>query len=171
LYKRLVEKIQIAEEEFLQFVLLFARFEYALKRTSGLAFVRGEAVYADWRKFGRELDSGFDPTQNDDLCHGIEYLIQQPPLKQILNNEGLSFVQPKPRTDEPFLVQVLDTVKTVRNNLLHGGKFPDGEVLDPARNRTLLKSASVVLRECLRLAGESDNPRLRHVFDAFEDGP
>jgi hypothetical protein len=124
----------------------------------------------NWDAFGRELDPCFGPSHNDDLWHGIEHLIQKPPLKQVLNNEVLNFVQPKPRTDEPFLLQVLDTVKIVRNNLLHGGKFPCGEVSDPARNHTLLRSASLVLLECLRLAGESDNPKLRNVSEAFMDG-
>ncbi len=167
LHKSLVEKIQVAEEEFLEFVLLFARLEY---RTSGFAFKKGASVYADWKKLGRELDPCFGPAQNDDLCHVIEYLIQQPPFEQVLKNGELSFAQPKQRTNEPFLVQILDIVKIVRNNLLHGGKFPDGEVLDPARNRSLLKSASIVLLECLRLAGASDNPRLKNVFEAFKEG-
>lgn len=170
LHKSLIQKIQVAEEEFLEFVLLFARLEYALKRTSGFAFKKGASVYADWKKLGRELNPCFGPAQNDDLCHAIEYLIQQPPFEQVLKNGEMSFAQPKQRTNEPFLVQILDTVKIVRNNLLHGGKFPDGEVSDPARNRTLLKSASFVLLECLRLAGKSDHPKLRNVFEAFMEG-
>src|SRR5882724_5867260 len=41
--------------------------------------------YTDF--LGRELDPCFGSAQNDDLCHGIEYLMQQPPLEQVLKNE------------------------------------------------------------------------------------
>lgn len=170
MYKHLLEKSQVAQEEFLEFVLLFARLEYALKRTTGFVVVKRGSVNADWDEFGRELNPFFDRTQSDDLCHGIEYLGELPPLRQVLKDGELDFVQLECREKEPFLIQLFDSIRVVRNNLFHGGKFPQGDVVDPARNSQLLQSASVVLMECLRLARSSERPRLKNVYLAFHDG-
>jgi hypothetical protein len=42
-------------------------------------------------------------------------------------------------------------VRAVRNNLFHGGKFSDGYVADPSRDRELLGHAMVILGACLDL--------------------
>jgi len=57
--------------------------------------------------------------------------------------------------EEEFLVRL---VRTIRNNLFHGGKFPypDGPVQDVARDRELINSALVVLKEALALHPDLD---------------
>jgi hypothetical protein len=42
-------------------------------------------------------------------------------------------------------------VRTVRNNLFHGGKSPSRPISEPARDQRLLESSLVVLHECLAL--------------------
>lgn len=45
-------------------------------------------------------------------------------------------------SDEQYVIELL---KTVRNNLFHGGKYPDGPVEEIARNREILRASLVVL--------------------------
>jgi hypothetical protein len=54
------------------------------------------------------------------------------------------------------------SVRTVRNNVFHGGKFPDGIVIDPLRDERLI-------RECLAfLKGLLELPLPRGVGDIFK---
>lgn len=57
------------------------------------------------------------------------------------------------------LDRLLVLVRRIRNNLFHGGKFPEGPEDDASRDRELLKSDIAVLQACL----ESD-PQLMTSF-------
>jgi hypothetical protein len=45
----------------------------------------------------------------------------------------------------------LRLLKTVRNNLFHGGKYPDGPIDEIARNREILRAALTILDGCYEL--------------------
>jgi hypothetical protein len=49
---------------------------------------------------------------------------------------------------------ILRLVRTVRNNLFHGGKYPypDEPINQPARDRKVLSASLTVMEECLRLS-------------------
>lgn len=68
-------------------------------------------------------------------------------------------------------MQVLDVVRVVRNNLLHGGKFPIpvGPIEDPSRNALLLRHCCTVLEKYLEIAGSCRDKRLRSVRRAFDE--
>jgi hypothetical protein len=126
--------------------------EYALK-TTRFALRSGEGVSANWDKFANEADEHFLAEANAELRDAVEYLSNSPPRKQILT-EGVKFrdfvIDPSQRR----LQQLLLMVRTVRNNLFHGGKYlPDGE-MEPGRNEELVRSSLVVLRECAQLVGD-----------------
>ena len=55
-------------------------------------------------------------------------------------------------------------VKTIRNNLFHGGKYPNTPKIPAERDAQLLKSGIVMLDELLRLS-ESMVPQVKHFFD------
>jgi hypothetical protein len=56
-------------------------------------------------------------------------------------------------SEERYLLRL---IKTVRNNLFHGGTFanPGGPVEDPARNRPLLNACITILKACLYVSPE-----------------
>jgi hypothetical protein len=43
------------------------------------------------------------------------------------------------------------SVRTVRNNVFHGGKFPDGMITDPLRDEQLIRDCLGVLNALLLL--------------------
>jgi hypothetical protein len=46
---------------------------------------------------------------------------------------------------------VLLSVRTIRNNVFHGGKFPDGMITDPLRDEQLNRDCLAVLQSLLKL--------------------
>lgn len=51
-------------------------------------------------------------------------------------------------------------VRTVRNNLFHGGKHLPGGESEPVRNERLVRSSLVLLRECAQLVDD-----VREAYD------
>jgi hypothetical protein len=146
--------LEIDKEAVTGFSIFFSRFEYSLKRTRGYAKPRNNKdnrVEADWAKFARNHNADFEPQKTAQLNRAVEYLLGQPPLQQILKNEVLEWEPTPVRKNVPFLKKLIDSVKTVRNNLFHGGKFISADVLDPGRDKCLIESCMAVLKACLLL--------------------
>jgi hypothetical protein len=110
-------------------------------------------IEVNWTKFARDHDTDFNPEKTPILKKAVEYLQSKPPKKQIFRN-GLEW-KDLPRQKIPLLNQLLDSVKTARNNLFHGSKFPCGHVEDPGRDTDLIKSCIEILEECLLLDDEA----------------
>jgi hypothetical protein len=146
------------------FSILFSRFEYCLKRTPGYASGNEDGVQAKWDKFASDHHRFFNPQKTKQLTEAVEFLVKQPPCKQIFNNGALDW-KPVEYQKAPLLLQLVNSVKRVRNNLFHGGKFPipTGSVEDVGRNVRLLQSSITILEECLLL-----NDRIREFF--YEKG-
>lgn len=79
----------------------------------------------------------------------VQYLRAHPPRKQILKTGKLDWKQVENNGTQ--LEQILYLVRTIRNNLFHGGKFPCGPVEDAGRDTKLLESCIIILRKCLSL--------------------
>lgn len=153
--------IQYDRELVLEFFLEFSRFEYCLKRGGFLRKGIEEAV-PDWDTFAKSLRGRLTDGPSDDFRQGHLVLTNRPPKKQMVTPSGGLGWRESTRgvkeADEAFLLRL---VRTVRNNLFHGGKFPypDGPVQDPARGRDLVRAALDVLRECRRVS-----PRIDSLF-------
>jgi len=126
-----------------RFLMAFARFEYALKAAgyveSGL---RGEPIVV-WRGFGRDVrQPGSLPPE---VSTAQRFLVEQPPRRQVVASDGeLRWVGLRlSRSDE--IGNLIQCLKTVRNNLFHGGKSSSGVVPDLPRDRRLLESCLVVM--------------------------
>src|SRR4030095_10590367 len=80
-----------------------------------------------------------------------DYLTSDPPQKQIVSERSLWWKATVRGNSESIEAYILRLVRTVRNNLFHGGKYPSpfGSVSDVGRNRQLLESAITVLETCL----------------------
>jgi len=137
-----------------EFLAVFARMEYALKATRfGMGNRAG--VSASWDKFANEADEHFHAEASKDQREAVDYLWKTPPRKQVLaEDRRVRFRDFEIDPTQRKLQQLLLMVRTVRNNLFHGGKhLPDGET-EPGRNEALVRSSLVVLRECAQLLAD-----------------
>lgn len=150
-----VERIAAAPDRQLawQFFVLFARTEYALKRCSFFKKDRRTAE-ADWDAFALEIS-----TIPSDAKIAAAYLCANPPRRQELVDGALHWSEIPHGEGERELVFVCRCIKTVRNNLFHGGKFQDGPIDEPIRDRKLLACASDVI-----IALVDSSQRVRRVF-------
>jgi len=133
-----------------QFFLVFSRFEYALKR-AGFANNSGGKVSANWDAFASKYNAAFDPGKSTELQQAYTYFKENPPRKQIISAGALDWSEPNILGKEPLLVWLLGSVRIVRNNLFHGGKFPIAPIDEPARNPLLLRHALTIIDACLPL--------------------
>jgi hypothetical protein len=140
----------------LEFFLSFARFEYALKATG--FFVRHAENSAcppkaepDWPSFAASLHSTFNSRRNAEIERAYQYLSESPPNRQVIVNGALAWETPMRGTDSE-IEYVLRMVRSVRNNLFHGGKHNIEVHETTERTEALLRSCLAVLNECLALA-------------------
>lgn len=137
-----------------EFLAVFARMEYALKATR-FAAGDGGGVSACWDKFANEADERFDAVASKDLKEAVDCLWNNPPRKQVLDEgQSVKFRDFEIDPAQRKLQQLLLMVRTVRNNLFHGGKHLPGSETEPGRNEALVRSALVVLRECAQLVAD-----------------
>jgi hypothetical protein len=137
-----------------QFFVAFMRFEYALKRAGFVSSANGK-VSANWDRFASKYSTRFTPTASPELREACNYFKMYPPRKQVLNAGALDWSEPSQSlSDQPFLIWLLLSVRMVRNNLFHGGKFPIAPIAEPARNPLLLRHSLTILDACLLLDAE-----------------
>jgi hypothetical protein len=156
----------------LTFFLTFSRFEYALK-TGGFFKKPNETRYdartpppaePDWDSFAGTLRTIFSAQKSQDLAHACDYLLSSPPNKQVVIRDASGFtigwetpVRSNHETDIEFMLRM---VRSIRNNLFHGGKYSIEVHEDTARTEHLLNSSLVVLEQCLVLS-----PDVKRYFD------
>jgi hypothetical protein len=132
------------KERVLHFLLVFSRFEYALKRAGFLVKNKKDAE-ADWDCFVQSIRSTLRSAPTPDFADACTYLREHPPSKQINSHGALdwqSIVIGDGESQEAF---ILRAVRVLRNNLFHGGKYPAGPRQDVARDHALLDASLVVL--------------------------
>lgn len=139
-----------------EFFKTFARFEYALKAT-GYHTGEGDA-HPDWNRFAKTLDALFVEKHAGGLDEAIRYLQENPPKKQVIADGKL--VWKEVSDNSPPAKKLLLSIRRVRNNLFHGGKF-NGHWFAPERSERLLNSSLHVLEACLLASSD------RNVREAF----
>ena len=97
------------------------------------------------------ISGSFGGALSQDFQQAISVLTTAAPRKQVVVDKRLAWQDNKRGECEAFEAFVLRMVRTVRNNLFHGGKYPDGPVEEVARNRDLLRAGCRVLEECMKL--------------------
>lgn len=146
-----------------QFFVFFSRFEYALKRIPKYLKDGTGNAEAAWDTFANNNSDKFISESSFNLKAAVTYFKDSPPRKQKRKDRNLFWSEPlKYSEDGKLLLWLLTVVRTVRNNLFHGGKFPMLPVSDPSRNHDLIFHAIVILDACLKL-DES-------VTNMFNDG-
>ena len=145
----IIDQFRIPTDLTIEFIGTFARFEYALKR-SGYAHGSESQVNPDWDRLGRELAT-LDEAALSPVIECCPYLRSHPPMKQVLESGLLAW---KPRAAMTSEIEtILMSVRTVRNNVFHGGKFPDGPVAEPLRDENLIRDCLALLESLLALPG------------------
>jgi hypothetical protein len=147
-----------------EFFVLFSRFEYALKR-SGFLKTR-PAAEADWDRFALVVHNAFSRLEHGAVRQAVQYYEQHPPRKQLQEGGHLRWSEPLSHGDgENQLVYLCRAVGVVRNNLFHGGKFPQMPIADPSRDQHLLTHARELLFSLVELHEEVR----QHFFDGIDE--
>jgi hypothetical protein len=143
-----------------EFFITFSRFECALK-ASNFANGNNERVTANWDTFLASVAVNFNPDKNEKLKTAVEYLLQHPPRVQMIDNGQLGWRDRVFQANEPTINKLSLSIRDIRNNLFHGGKFNGRYQEDVSRNYILLKSSITILNDWLGL-----NDIVRQNFSA-----
>ena len=133
-----------------EFLAVYSRMEYALKAANYASENEG-TVTASWDRFANEIDGAFGQVADEELTAAVDYLLQNPPRKQVRKDGVLTFQDQVIDENQSRAQQALLMVRTVRNNLFHGGKYlPNGEV-ETGRNQELVQHSLTVLKRSISL--------------------
>jgi hypothetical protein len=152
--------ITVDRELVLRFFVTFARFEFALKN-SGFFGPQGvppgelRDAQPDWDAFASSIRDVFEHAQDHALSAACDYLLRlSPPAREVALGDKVVWDTTPPPDALPEVTRVLLSVRRVRNNLFHGGKFTTVPVGDAGRNSALLEHSLVVLEACLQLSAK-----------------
>lgn len=140
------------DERTCEFLLVFSRFEFALKQL-GYVKQNGTRLIVEWKRFAREtLDDSINslaPSESEAFdLEAINLFTTRPPARQILKNDKLDWKREEPPAkDKVTLEWLLEMLYRVRNNLFHGSKQP----FEPPRDRKLLEASLELIDLCLQL--------------------
>ena len=132
-----------------KFFWLFSRFEYALKIV-GFCNKNGDAQ-PDWNAFAKSIKDDFVKDSNKELAKSVDYILSQPPNKQIVKDGELQWSEDLPN-NIPELNLLFVLVRRVRNNLFHGGKYKGRYLAEPERSEQLIIACISILEHCLELS-------------------
>lgn len=129
----------------------FSVFECALKREGFLLKGYSDVALPDWNKFAEHIRGRFIEVRIDGFKEAVRDLIKASPRRQVVRDGELRWKSLRRKPNESSEGFVLRLLKTVRNNLFHGGKYPDDDIEEVARNKKILKAAMAVLDGCYDL--------------------
>jgi len=156
---KLLDKIGVKEKSILlDFFVTYSRIEYALKRNGYTTTNDGKAE-ADWTKFIKDNKEKFNSQRNVDLESAVDYLLSFPAQQQIISNGELDFVEHSSTKEGPSLYRLYHCIRIARNNLFHGGKYPNKPVEDLSRNTILIQNCLTCLEEIIEL-----NQKIKNSF-------
>ena len=104
-----------------KFFAVFQRFEYALKKHKQFLMHKSlnEKAIASWDEFGNSLGEPFFNRMKSDQRSKV--LFNRPVKKQIINASGECDFEENPVAPTKAK-ELFESIRTVRNNLFHGGK-------------------------------------------------
>jgi hypothetical protein len=150
----------------LEFVLVFARFEFALKRVQRYCKGdEGDRAKADWDQFGEDaaptLEAYLDRTGQ--LQGAVDLLVSYPPHREVVQG-GVAVFAPEPTLGGGSVGQkLLKAVRRVRNNLLHGGKYQVERYA--GHDRAVVEQGLIVLQAAREIARDIERDLHAHLFD------
>jgi len=134
-----------------KFFWLFSGMESVLKRKGFVKMDRFHNALPDWTKFEDEIESDLSGVDELQFLRAVTYLVQHPPKRQKFDGTVVKWeaqMKNPLHSDNRFALMM---ARSVRNNLFHGGKYPQMEIEAVERNRVLIESAYLVLCRCVEL--------------------
>lgn len=127
-----------------KFIKKFIAFEVKLKKLGYFKkSIKRKNVEVDWDSFQKDY-----ARMINELVEGnkkeFQYLITHPPKKMCVKDNVITFDR---TMSDDHAKELLISLRAIRNNLFHGGKFDGEELSGSERNMTLLNSAIIVLRK------------------------
>lgn len=135
------------EKAVFDFFYWFSRFEFSLKE-NGFYIKEYNHAAPDWNAFIRKYVDNFEHTSN--TCR----LLELNPKQQVVRAGNLDW-EVLNLGDKSELNKTILLLKTIRNNLFHGGKHGADGWDDPVRTEELLLVGKAVLDE-LAILGAFD---------------
>ena len=130
------------------FFFWFSRFEFALKENGYLkSLTIGNAAEPGWDVFVAKWHANFKPSNESNA------LMAMNPKSQIVGTNGLTWKDVGMTDCKSDLGKVVRLLKTVRNNLFHGGKHGADAWDDPTKTELLLSSGKLLLDQLANMAG------------------
>lgn len=124
---------------FIEYFFKFSRFEFALKSNNYLKEGPYSGATPDWNKFNQANAANFIPSKD------AEELLAEPPLRQVVRGGRCDWAYPDLTACESDLERITLILRTIRNNLFHGGKSSHEDWDDPQRNLFLIRRGSKIL--------------------------
>ena len=140
--------LQFSAELACEFFAVFSRFEFALKESGYWKTGHNAAAEPNWDKFAADVSNSFQNGQSAEVAQAVTYLLNEPPMRQIIENNSLNW-RPLVFPNSSQTHKVLLAVRTIRNNLFHGGKHTPHS--PPGRDERLVKASLTVIQRCLLL--------------------
>ena len=141
-----LENIKVPQELILEFFAVFSRFEHALKASGYVVPDRHGNALVDWNRFIKAAEPWFNPPAQG-VASAVDYLVKAPPYGLVFKHQNLTWELRKYPQNTPVSMLVLEAVKTVRNNIFHGGKHMPHS--PPGRDEQLIQACVDVLYYCL----------------------
>ncbi|HBP30920.1 MAG: hypothetical protein ACTIKR_11520 [Advenella sp.] len=144
-----------------EFLGTFARSEYALK-CAGFARGNASTVEANWDEFSKAIDWHFRRVSDTELKDAVNFLLTDPPRKQILKEGSVIWKDSPPAKGLLKTQKTLLMVRRIRNNLFHGAKIwsPEYRNIDRDRDIRLVQAGLTVLKRCILI-----NQKVRVSFE------
>lgn len=146
-----------------KFFITFSRFECAMKNTLLFTISSAHSVRPNWDRFINSISDNFDKERTPELLNAVQYLISNPPKRQQIISGQLRWVNRTLPPQTSICMQLGLHIRSVRNNLFHGGKFVGSYEPDISRNYILINSCLIILDEWLRLNVEVKNHFLTRI--------
>lgn len=149
----LFQQLHIPEGVTIEFMVTFSRMEYALKST-GYALGNERKVEPDWDRFANEIHEQFEQLDSEELVEAKILLLYSPPRKQVFQHGQVIFQDQALDQNQRTTQQIIRFVRTVRNNLFHGGKYLQTGEIETGRNEALTRASLKVIKACIELKEE-----------------
>ncbi|EGQ9939823.1 MULTISPECIES: hypothetical protein [Vibrio] len=130
------------------FFLQFSRLEFALKESGYVKAGLRDSAEPDWKRFIEQYSDSYalDKLEKE--------LMSKPPLRQVYRNEQISWVDFEFPEESTELNNLVFALKTMRNNLFHGGKFGHKSWDDPERVEFVLSKGLHTIEKLSKLDGD-----------------
>jgi len=153
------QAVRVDRELLLEFFLTFARAEFALKNSG---FVTGgeDSALPHWDKFANTIKDQFKKNKTKELEAAVDYIMLNPPMKQVLRDGSLMWEANLPNDGMPETQVLFVLVRRIRNNLFHGGKHNLEVFEDTERTTQLLRSALLIVQESVSVL-----PNVKAAYD------